>query len=191
MRLRLLALVLGALALFAVGCTDDAPAPEPQGKASADPPQGEPAPEGIDGVIAVKVPSRNHVKGTVEYDTYPPVGGDHNPVWHSCGFWVDPIADENAVHSMEHGAVWIAFRPDLPADEVDVIEAAADSNDHVLAAPYPGLRAPIVMTAWGRQLDLDSATDPRFAEFVTAYVGSVAPEQGASCSGGVTGTPPS
>jgi hypothetical protein len=54
-----------------------------------------------------------------------------------------------------------------------------------LLSPYPGLPAPVVATAWGKQLQLPSASDPRLTRFLDAYAGGPqAPERGANCSGG-------
>jgi hypothetical protein len=192
MRLRTLVslLALISLSLGLAACSDD---PEPpaagESRASAEPPEGDAAPEGIEGVIAVRVPSREHSTELQDYDSYPPLGGDHFPQWYNCAFYDQRIADEPAVHSMEHGAVWIAFQPDLDAEQRSVIQAAAESNDHVLASAYPDLRAPVVMTAWGRQLDLDSVDDPRFQQFIDTYVDAVAPEAAAPCSGALTPPP--
>jgi hypothetical protein len=58
--------------------------------------------------------SRDHTKEPVDYPQSPPVGGPHNPIWQNCGFYSKPVRNENAVHSMEHGAVWITYSPDLP-----------------------------------------------------------------------------
>src|SRR5215208_5439695 len=55
--------------------------------------------------------SRDHVRGRINYPQNPPVGGPHNPVWQKCGFYSKPVRNEHAVHSMEHGAVWITYRP--------------------------------------------------------------------------------
>ena len=92
----------------------------------------------------MRVASRDHVQGTVDYDTYPPAGGDHYQVWQNCGFYDTPVVDELAVHSLEHGAVWIAYQDDLPAEQVAVIEELADDDTHILASPYPDLRAPVL-----------------------------------------------
>jgi hypothetical protein len=106
-------------------------------------------------------------------------------VWQNCGVYDTPIENGHAVHSLEHGAVWLAYRPDLPADQVAVVAAFAVNQSHVLVSPYPGLTEAVVATAWGVQLRLDSVTDPRLAEFVQKYQeGPQTPELGVTCSGG-------
>lgn len=132
---------------------------------------------------------RNHVIGVVHYQQNPPVGGDHNPVWQNCGFYDQPVHNENAVHSLEHGAVWITYRPGLPADQVQILENMAHAQTYVLVSPYPGLPAPVVASAWSTQERFRSATDPKLSEFVAKYrLGPQTPEPGAACTGG-TGTP--
>lgn len=131
------------------------------------------------------VTGRAHVQTQVSYPQSPPVGGNHAPIWQNCGFYDAPVANENAVHSMEHGAVWIAYRPGLSDKQVDALRNIADRSSHVLVSPYPGLQAPVVASAWGRQLRLDSAEDPRLGQFVRAFrLGSQAPERGGPCTGG-------
>lgn len=123
------------------------------------------------------------------YPQNPPVGGIHNAAWQNCGVYDQPIANENGVHSLEHGAVWIAYRPDLPTEQVAQLRALVRGRTYTLLAPYEGLPAPIVAMAWGAQLSLESGSDPRLLQFMTAYIqGPQTPEPGASCSGAI-GTP--
>lgn len=145
---------------------------------------------GIEGVEVFAITDVDHVSGTVEYDPSPPVGGPHAAVWQNCGFYSDPVSSEAAVHSLEHGAVWITHSPDLAAEEVSALRAFADLT-FVLVSPWEDgpLPAPIVASAWNRQLQVDSAADTRLAEFVEAFrMGSQSPEPGAACSSG-TGDP--
>jgi hypothetical protein len=151
---------------------------------TADGPPGEP-PGGVEEFEVSTTP--DHTEGEVSYEQSPPVGGDHNPIWQNAGFYEEPVPNETAVHTLEHGAVWITYSPDLPQEGKDHIrEVVAAGQDCVLASPFPGLDAPVVASAWGKQLELESVDDPRLERFVSAYSqGPQTPEPGAPCSGGV------
>lgn len=145
--------------------------------------RGEPA--DLADVAAYGDLSLDHVPGDVDYPQSPPVGGAHADAWLECGVYDVPVRDENAVHDLEHGAVWIAHDPDLA--EVDVEALAEVLPQNGIMAPYPGLDAPVVVTVWGRQLALDGVDDPRLELFLERYGnGETAPEQGVSCAGGTT-----
>jgi len=133
--------------------------------------------------------ARDHVTGTVVYPQTPPVGGKHSATWQNCGVYTAPVPNENAVHSLEHGAMWITYRPDLPASEIATIVNDTSGDAYALVSPYPGLPAPIIAAAWGVQLKLNSANDPQLRSFIETYKsGSLAPEPGGECTGGA-GTP--
>ena len=67
-----------------------------------------------------------------------------------------------------------------------MLHALADGNTYILVSPYPGLPAPVVASAWGKQVRLSSVDDPERAKFVNAYRdGPQAPERGGQCAGGV------
>lgn len=139
-----------------------------------------------------------HVSGPVKYSVTPPVGGDHNPTWMNCGVYTKPVPVERAVHNLEHGAIWITYRPSLPTSEVNQLTAFFKSQKtvghtgsrYIDLTPYPGLPAPIVASSWGFQLRLNSPTDPRLQRFVNLLRVSrkYTPEYGGQCTGGV-GTP--
>jgi hypothetical protein len=143
----------------------------------------------LDGMLTYNITSGQHSEAPQTYPQTPPAGGVHSAVWQNCGVYDQPVRNENAVHSLEHGAVWIAYRPDLPADTVETLRGLARGRSHVLVSPYPDLPHPIVATAWGLQLPLQDASDSRLPLFVLRYAqGPQTPEPGALCSGG-TGTP--
>jgi Protein of unknown function (DUF3105) len=147
--------------------------------------EGVPAPEGIPGVLAYSFQDRYHIEGPIDYPLHPPVGGNHNPVYANCHFYDGAIPDENAVHSLEHGAVWIAYSAELPAADKQALEERVDGDGYLLALEYPDLDSRLVLTAWNRRLALDSMDDPRFEEFIDTYrLGPTMPEPGGGCSGG-------
>jgi hypothetical protein len=88
---------------------------------------------------------------------------------------------------MEHGAVWITYRPDLSADQVSALRRLATEETYVLVSPWPGLPAPLVASAWGKQVRLESASDVRLSEFLRQFRESPdVPEPGSACVGGAT-----
>jgi hypothetical protein len=143
----------------------------------------------LDAVTTANYVGGEHVEGSITYKESPPVGGPHNIVWQNCGVYDAPIHNEHGVHSLEHGAVWITYRPGLPQDQVEMLRKVA-SDDYMLLSPYPGLSAPVVASAWNHQIALTGASDPRLQAFIDRYKTnpSTTPELGASCAGGIATT---
>lgn len=145
----------------------------------------------ISGVYAdaAKYKSALHVQSTqrVNYDMYPPVGGPHDGFWAACNgvVYPTPMRDENMVHTLEHGAIWIAYNPDtLAAGDLDILKGLVQGQQFMVMSPYPTLKDhPISLQAWGHRLQVDSASDPRVKQFITALQRNpyVYPEIGATC----------
>lgn len=144
----------------------------------------DPTPGALDDVQTFEYDGGAHTPGVddaVDYDESPPVGGEHSPLWLECKFYDEPIPNEKAVHSLEHGAVWITYDPALPASEIEALKDRLDEN-YMLLSPFEGQEDPVVATAWNNQLVLDGADDPRLDDFVTEFrQGPQTPEPGASC----------
>ena len=127
---------------------------------------------------------QGHTTEPVTYAQAPPAGGEHHPVWLNCGVYTEPVPEDHAVHSLEHGAVWVTYQPDLAVADVQTLEDALPDT-YTILSPHEGLTAPVVASAWGVQLRLDGADDPRLEAFVTEYrQGPQTPEPGALCTGG-------
>ncbi|MGL5931032.1 MAG: DUF3105 domain-containing protein [Dermatophilaceae bacterium] len=134
--------------------------------------------------------ARDHTTEPVTYEQTPPVGGPHNPVWLNCGEYDSPVENTLAVHSLEHGAVWVTYRPGTSEADLETLRDALPDT-YTLLSPYEGLTAPVVVSAWGKQLELTGADDPRLPEFITTYrQGPQTPEPGAACTGGSDGELP-
>jgi hypothetical protein len=145
------------------------------------------AAKAIKGVTYRVEASHTHVSGPIKYDSSPPVGGDHNGYWADCSGTVysAPIANENAVHMLEHGAIWITYNAKtLPASQLAALKKLVNGQDHMALSPYPDLKTPISLQAWGYQLFVQKASDPRIQQFISAlrYNKQTTPEYGATCS---------
>lgn len=149
---------------------------------------------GIEGVEIERVGDYEHLAADLDYDDPLPSGGDHLPApgWLNCGVYEGEVPAELAVHSLEHGAVWIGLGPASTDDDRAGAVALADrAEGRVIVSDVPDLENPVELVAWGFRLRLDAATDERAARFVDEFVdASGAPESGALCSAGF-GTPPS
>jgi len=136
------------------------------------------------GVVAYNYTGGDHTNDAVEYTESPPAGGMHNPAWQTCQFYDGKIANENVVHSLEHGAVWITYGPDISEADKDRLKNWADDRPYLIVSEYDGLASPFVFTAWNNQLPLDSLDDKRATQFMNYFIqGPQTPERGASCTG--------
>jgi hypothetical protein len=151
----------------------------------------------IDGLINIResdpdsLKYESHTAGPLTYKYNPPVGGTHNDSWQNCmgDVYDAPIAKEHAVHSLEHGAVWVTYRPDLPKDQVETLAAKVRGVEKMLMSPYEGLDAPVSLQAWGYQLKLQDVNDERVDELIkTMRVNASVEGPNANCSQGITAT---
>jgi hypothetical protein len=144
---------------------------------------------GEDGVRTWKgTLSRNHVTKDVSYPMKPPVGGDHDQVWMNCDgdVYDEALNDKNAVHALEHGAVWVTYTGKAPKADIDALAAKVEKTPYSLMSPYEGQRDPIMLSAWGHQRTVTGADDPAVDAFFEKYVqGKQTPEPGAACTGGL------
>ncbi|HEX5016749.1 MAG TPA: DUF3105 domain-containing protein [Actinomycetes bacterium] len=147
----------------------------------------DPTPGALDDVQTYDYTGSDHTESDgipVDYEESPPVGGRHSPVWLDCTGVVydEPVASEQAVHALEHGAVWITYDPSLPQGDVDTLADQIDGS-YIFLSPYEDQNAPVVATAWNNQLELDGVDDPRLDDFITEFrQGQQTPEPGAPCN---------
>jgi hypothetical protein len=129
-----------------------------------------------------------HTTEEVDYDPIPPVGGNHDGTWLNCGVYTEQQRNENAVHALEHGAVWITYDPAyIDPNEVDALIALAPDS-YVVISPYPGIGEAMAVSAWGAQLRFIDVADPAVLEFIEQFWQSAdGPEPGAPCTGGIDG----
>lgn len=147
-----------------------------------------PSRDSIGAISGVKEKSKQenkHQQGRITYPDSPPMGGNHNPIWVGCDQKVydQPVQSESAVHSLEHGAVWITYTSALEPSQVDLLKAKVATAPATFMSPYPEQKSPLVLTAWGKQLELTDAKDSRIDQFITKYRKSAdSPEPGATCT---------
>ncbi|MGH3434309.1 MAG: DUF3105 domain-containing protein [Thermocrispum sp.] len=146
-------------------------------------------PKQIEGIRHVEYRGGLHIKENerVDYQQQPPFGGAHDPVWAACDgvVYQQAVRNEHMVHSLEHGAVWIAYNPDrVDQAGVSALSAKVTGRPYTMMSPYPGLDQPISLQSWGFQLKVSDPADPRIDQFIDALRQNqeTTPEPNAPCS---------
>jgi Protein of unknown function (DUF3105) len=122
----------------------------------------------------------------VAYDHSPPFGGPHDATWAACNgvVYTTAVRNENMVHALEHGAVWIAYNPSkINGAGLQSLQDRVQGANYLMLSPYPGLDSPISLQSWGHQLKLSNPADKRIDQFIQALRLNqyTYPEVGASC----------
>ncbi|MDO0915485.1 DUF3105 domain-containing protein [Streptomyces sp. DT2A-34] len=133
--------------------------------------------------------SQTHVAGDVKYPMNPPVGGDHNKAWMNCNgdVYTKALNNVNAVHSLEHGAVWVTYNSNASDADVKALAEKVKKTPYSLMSPVEDQKDPIMLSAWGKQRTVTSASDPNVDKFFEEFVqGEQTPEKGAVCTGGLS-----
>ncbi|MEV0224214.1 DUF3105 domain-containing protein [Streptomyces sp. NPDC050704] len=133
--------------------------------------------------------SQTHVSKDVKYPMEPPVGGDHNQVWMNCNgdVYTEAIKNVNAVHSLEHGAVWVTYNSKASDADVKALAEKVKKTPYSLMSPVEDQQDPIMLSAWGKQRTVTGASDPNVDKFFSEFVqGKQTPEPGAACTNGLS-----
>ena len=102
---------------------------------------------------AIESLSRDHVSIGTEvknYNSNPPTSGPHWPETTSRGIHDEEVADEYLVHNLEHGEIWLSYRPGIPAEIKKELENITKDFSKVVLTPRSKNDADIALAAWGR-----------------------------------------
>jgi hypothetical protein len=102
------------------------------------------------------------------YNSNPPTSGPHYVQPASSGFRDVEIADGHLIHSLEHGLVWISYRPDMPSAVVDALARFARDSMVVITARESN-DTDVAVAAWNR-LDKFNLAGETLSEEETARI---------------------
>jgi len=105
------------------------------------------------------------------YNSNPPTSGWHyqNPAdW---GIYQKELPDEQLIHDLEHGGIWISYRPDIPSDQKMIIEyIAAQYSAKVIVTPRPENDSDVAVAAWQRLLKLEVPLTEEKRGLITQFI---------------------
>ena len=146
--------------------------------------------------------TKNHVdlddsddNDLVAYSSSPPASGDHWSIAQRCGFFNDPVPDEQIVHNLEHSNVVISYNLPNEAD-VDQLESVYNELEEgwrshfTVVRPYDRIGVgQVALSAWGVIDVMDGIDQERIQRFFEHYVGRLGPEGAISCRGAQSSMP--
>lgn len=121
----------------------------------------------------VPITSAAHVASAAELqieEGVAPAGGPHFAQPLRAGIYGAPVEDGNAIHSLEHGMLWITYRADLISEEeLEALNSAAQAHSaDVVLSPRPQNEDVATITSWGQRMTIDTPVDEdRVLEFIT------------------------
>lgn len=109
----------------------------------------------------------------ITYQSNPPTSGNHWPVPLQDGVYQTEKPDEAVVHSMEHGRVWISYKPTIPQNIIEQLKELG-SGQALIVTPREANDADIALAAWTRSdafnLNADGTLDEkRIRDFIKRY----------------------
>ena len=112
-----------------------------------------------------------------DYNSNPPTSGKH---WSdsgapaSRGVHEEELPDEVMVHNLEHGEVWISYKPNIPDNIKEELRKITRENRKVVLTPRSRNDADIALAAWGRldkfNLDSKPLDRQRLEDFIKRYI---------------------
>lgn len=135
----------------------------------------------VAGVQEFKIVGREHVpvgSKVTTYNSNPPTSGPHWPVPAKNGVYDNQLSDEQLVHNLEHGYIWISYplakeatdSAGISSDEKKKLsEIVAGDNWKMILAPREQDDVKIALAAWGRLLKMNSLDEGKIKEFISVY----------------------
>lgn len=121
---------------------------------------------------------REHVSSKEYGGDQPPTSGSHaNPV--AWGVYDTEVRDDQTIHNMEHGGIYVSYQPDLSQDQIEKLKSllsAPFSNSEfkptkIVLAPRQANTSPIELSSWRRSESLASYDQKKIEEYVMRNLG--------------------
>lgn len=119
---------------------------------------------------SIAIQGREHISvgsSHEEYNSNPPTSGSHYAQPTDWGVYQDELKDENVIHSLEHGGIWISYQPSIDEETKEKLEAIGKKySGSVVVSPRTANDSPIALASWGRLEKLMTFDETRIVEFI-------------------------
>ena len=112
------------------------------------------------------------------YNSNPPTSGWHYEEWESKGVYKEQQSDEGLVHNLEHGYIWISYRPDANPEIIKQLENFYGFSKKIIVEPRKENDKTIALASWNwlDKFDPESSEKlndvelKRIGDFIDAYI---------------------
>jgi hypothetical protein len=127
----------------------------------------------LDGKVEeFEIEGANHIgaEQTTTYNTNPPTSGSHWASPAGWGFNDKELPDEQLVHNIEHGGIWITYK-DLDEESINRLKDIAKSNSNsVVITKREENNNPLVVASWGRMMRLTEVDEALIQKYIDTYI---------------------
>src|SRR3989344_2756284 len=99
------------------------------------------------------------------YNSNPPTSGPHYEQPSRWGVSQAELPDEQLIHNLEHGGIWISY-VGIDDSTIAALEKIAKSQSKVIVEPRAKNDAPIVLASWERLLKLEKFDEQIILDFI-------------------------
>lgn len=108
------------------------------------------------------------------YNSNPPTSGWHYAQPADWGMYSEELPDEQVVHNLEHGGIWISYRPDISGEQKEILaQIASRYSSKVILSPRSANDEPVAVAAWQRLMKLKTPLSQerqgRIVSFIARY----------------------
>jgi hypothetical protein len=123
--------------------------------------------------VTVAFQGQNHIEVGAAHEPYnsnPPTSGPHYASPARAGMYEQILPDENVVHNLEHGHVWLSYRDAGDSEAIDLLRRLQASEPlWVIVTHRPDNDTRVAAAAWTRLLTLDDLDQDQLAAFVERH----------------------
>lgn len=104
------------------------------------------------------------------YNSNPPTSGWHYERPAPWGIYETELLDEQLVHNLEHGGIWISHKAFISREDIDALRALGrEYSSKVIVTVREENAAQIAVAAWGRFMELESFDRDLIVQFIERY----------------------
>lgn len=123
--------------------------------------------------VALENQGQEHIaQGSTDHPAYnsnPPTSGWHWPQPAAWGSYATAQSDEQLIHNLEHGGIWISYKPDLDAQTIAQLNDFAKRYRKIIVAPRVANDSAIALAGWARLQKLDRYDERLILQFIDAF----------------------